>query len=153
MSTNWRPQKPNCACLCRLKGAWAQAKFHLCLLAVYYYTSIVFLAPPLNISITQVTPYTVSLSWAPPPARGSGKVKGYVISVGRIKRKPGGSVQNVSTSNTSKTISGLSADTKYELRVSTKTHTGVGAFSEPVIFRTKIYGKLNNWSQPHCDYQ
>ena len=49
--------------------------------------------------------------------------------------------QQHSTEEPSKMITRLKSNTQYELRLSARTSLGQGPLSEPVFFRTQIYGK------------
>ena len=98
--------------------------------------------PPVNITITEVTPYSVTLQWDPPtPDKQNGVIVSYVINV-----MTGDQVQRmvVQSNDSQQTISNLTPYTTYTFSISASTRIGQGPFSAAVATRTSETGKEQN---------
>ena len=97
--------------------------------------------PPVNITITMVTPYSVSLQWDPPtPDKQNGVIVSYTINV-MINDQV---LRMAVMSNTSQqTITNLTPYTMYMFNISASTRIGQGPFSTPVTTSTTETSMLN----------
>ena len=98
--------------------------------------------PPVNITITEVTPYSVTLQWNPPtPDKQNGVIVSYVINVmtdDQVQRMV------VQSNDSQQTISNLTPYTTYTFSISASTSIGQGPFSAAVATRTSETGKEQN---------
>ena len=80
--------------------------------------------PPVNITIIEITPYSVTLQWDPPtPDKQNGVIVSYVINV-----MTGDQVQRmvVQSNDSQQTISNLTPYTTYTFSISASTRIGQG---------------------------
>ncbi|KAL5477126.1 hypothetical protein EMCRGX_G023872 [Ephydatia muelleri] len=124
--------------------------------------------PPVNITITKVTPYSVTLQWDPPtPDKQNGVIVSYVINVmtsDQVQRMV------VQSNASQQTISNLTPYTTYTFRISASTRIGQGPFSAAVATRTSETGPTSpplnlspvaststnitlSWAPPPTQYQ
>ena len=94
------------------------------------FLTVFFIVPsgfPQDISVNNTTPYSISLTWTPPPPnQQNGVIIRYVVNVTHIDTLE--TIQYYSTV-TSITISGLDPYTTYVCVVAAETTIGVGPFS------------------------
>ena len=89
--------------------------------------------PPVNITITKVTPYSVTLQWNPPtPDKQNGVIVSYVINVMTSDQVQWMVVQS---NDSQQTISNLTPYTTYTFSISASTRIGQGS-SLPYIVTT-----------------
>ena len=100
--------------------------------------------PPVNITITMVTPNSVSLQWDPPtPDKQNGLIVSYTINVMTYDQV----VKMVVLSNTTQqTISNLTPYTSYMFKLAASTTIGQGPLSKPILTRTSETSKFNTFS-------
>ena len=99
--------------------------------------------PPVNINITMVTPYSVSLQWDPPtPDKRNGLIVSYTINVMTYDQV----VKMVVLSNTTQqTISNLTPYTPYMFKLAASTTIGQGPLSKPILTRTSETSNFNTF--------
>ena len=86
--------------------------------------------PPWLMAVTPVNSTTVIVSWSEVQCfNGSGVVTHYLV---QYQFMCGGAVQNVTTSGTVQTISGLTLNTEYTFQVAAIDVNGTGPFSQAV---------------------
>ena len=99
--------------------------------------------PPVNITITMVTPYSVSLQWDPPtPDKQNGLIVSYTINVMTYDQV----VKMVVLSNTTlQTISNLTPYTPYMFKLAASTTIGQGPLSKSILTRTSETSNFNTF--------
>lgn len=101
--------------------------------------SIAPTAPPSNIQVTVLGPYSVHLTWEMPPAQyRNGIIRRYEINITRV----GIGQETLQSSTTNITIPNLRASTMYRFSVAAYT-VELGPFSQPDIeVETDVDGKI-----------
>ena len=89
-------------------------------------------SPPQNVMVTTVNPASLMVSWQPPPVIDlNGPLNGHVIRYSRVGSSD--MMNDVVTSGTTHTISGVVAYSNYSVKVTAVNDQGTGPFSNPVI--------------------
>ena len=97
--------------------------------------------PPLDVSGTSSSPYSISLTWTPPPSTElNGVITGYVINVTHTDTLV--TLQHVSGNDSYANILSLDPFTTYICVVAAQTGAGTGPFSTGIWIRTQENGKL-----------
>ena len=106
--------------------------------------------PPVNITITMVTPYSVSLQWDPPtPDKQNGLIVSYTINVMTYDQV----VKMVVLSNTTQqTISNLTPYTSYMFKLAASTTIEQGPPSLSVTATTSETCKNTSPHKSFCSY-
>lgn len=92
---------------------------------------VLFLEPPANVRISEITKNSVSLVWQKPPFDGGCKITGYMVE---RRDAPNGRWTKANFTNvieTKITVSGLTQDQSYEFRVFAKN--AAGSVSNPSL--------------------
>ena len=105
------------------------------------FLNISFIVPsgfPQDLSVNNITPYSISLKWSPPPPKQqNGAIIHYFVNVTHIDTLE--TIQ-YNTTVSSITITGLDPYTTYVCVVSAETTIGVGPFSHLFFVQTKEAG-------------
>ena len=89
-------------------------------------------SPPQNVMVTTVNPASLMVSWQPPPVKDlNGPLTGHVIQYNRVGSSD--MMNDVVTSGTTHTISGVVAYSNYSVKVTAVNDQGTGPFSNPVV--------------------
>ena len=106
-------------------------------------------AGPSFVTITGVTPSTLSIKWgAIPCIHQNGIITGYSVKYWNSRD---GKVTVFRADATEATISGLNMSTAYRIQVAAENRAGVGVYSEPAIEKSTLPGKILCYMHtPHC---
>ena len=98
-------------------------------------------SPPQNIMVATVNPASLMVSWQPPPVIDhNGPLTGHMIQYTRVGSSD--IMNDVVTSGTTHTISGLVAYSNYSIRVAAVNDRGTGPFSNLVVQVSGEDGRL-----------